>query len=267
MHCGLLQGVRCLVILRVLGCSGSQTATGAPCSFLIDEKTILEMGSAAMVLPLEQQSAVRNVLLSHAHLDHIKDLPFLVENVFRPEGAPIHIYGTATTLSLLRQHIFNNIIWPDFAVLPTPEQGMLEYHEVQPHDSFTIGRLQVHAIPVNHPGGCEAFLLESDKGILVYSGDTGPTEELWEAINARSDFISAILVETSFPNRLDSLAQVSGHLTPQRLQHELSKLNLGDVPIFIYHIKEATRAETVAELESLQDPRLQLLEPGMKIEF
>jgi ribonuclease BN (tRNA processing enzyme) len=184
------------VILRVLGCSGSQTATGSPCSFLIDEETILEMGSAATVLPLDQQSAVRNILLSHAHLDHIKDLPFLVENVFQPEGAPIRVFGTTTTLSVLRQHIFNNAIWPDFAVLPTPEQAMLEYHEVQPREAFAVGRLQVHAIPVNHPGGCEAFLLESERGMLVYSGDTGPTEELWEAINARRDFVSAILVET-----------------------------------------------------------------------
>ena len=133
--------------------------------------------------------------------------------------------------------------------------------------SCSVGRLTVRAIPVNHPGGCVAFLLESENGIIVYSGDTGPTEELWKAVNAHADRVRALLVETSFPNRLDSLAEVSGHLTPERLAHELQKVDLGNVPIFIYHIKETTRAETVEEIEALRDSRLRLLEPGMALEF
>ncbi|UCE03778.1 MAG: 3',5'-cyclic-nucleotide phosphodiesterase [Candidatus Latescibacterota bacterium] len=255
------------MIFRVLGCSGSQSPSGHPCSFLIDDEIVLDMGSAATVLPHEQQRGIRHVLLSHPHLDHVKDLPFLVDNVFRRIDAPISVYGTASTLAKIRDHLFNDAIWPDFTALPTLEQATLKYHQIGTHEAYSVGKLSVRAIPVHHPGGCVAFLLESEKGILVYSGDTGPTEKLWRAVNADADRITALLVETSFPNRLDSLAEVSGHLTPERLQRELAKLEVGDVPIFIYHVKEATRAETESELKALPDPRLRLLEPGMTLEF
>ena len=225
------------------------------------------MGSAASQLPLAKQAAVRSVLLSHAHLDHVKDLPFLVENVYRPGGAPLDVYATGATLSALRQHIFNDAVWPDFTVLPTPEEGVLEYHEVVFGQSAQVGALQVTAVAVNHPGGCAGFLLDSGDGVLVYSGDTGPTRQLWEAVNRCTRPIRAILVETSFPDRLHSLADASGHLTPGRLREELEKVDVEDVAIYVYHIKEPTRVETEAELLALKDKRIQLLRPGMDITF
>jgi len=228
---------------------------------------LLEMGSAASALSLAQQARIRHVLLSHAHLDHIKDLPFLIENVFRPGGEPLHVHATPATLAALRQHVFNDAVWPDFTVLPTPEQGVLEYHEVPYGQPFDFGDLEVRAVPVNHPGGCTAFLLDSGQGTLVYSGDTGPTGELWEAVNTAAASVRAVLVETSFPNRLNSLADVSGHLTPARLQRELQKLERRDLPVYVYHIKAPTRDETLRELEALGDARLHVLEPGMDLEF
>jgi len=252
---------------HVLGCSGSQTPAGGTCSFLIDDDILLEMGSAAGRLPLERQSAVRSVLLSHAHLDHVKDLPFLVENVFRPGSTPLDVYATSATLDALRSHIFNDAVWPDFTVLPTPEEGVLEFHEVRHDETTRIGALQVTAVPVNHPGGCAGFLLDSGEGVLVYSGDTGPTRQLWEAVNACSRPLRAILIETSFPDRLHSLADVSGHLTPGRLREELDKIDDKNVAVYVYHIKEPTRLETEAELAALGDARLQLLQPGMDLTF
>jgi ribonuclease BN (tRNA processing enzyme) len=251
----------------VLGCSGSQTPAGGTCSFLIDDDILLEMGSAASALPLQQQAGVRHVLLSHAHLDHIKELPFLIENVYQPGRPPIHVFATSTTLAALRQHVFNDSVWPDFTVLPTPEEGVLEYHDVGTRQSFAVGKLRVQSVPVNHPGGCSAFLLDSGHGVLVYSGDTGPTSELWEAMNRSTNPVKALLIETSFPNRLHSLADVSGHLTPGRLREELEKLRVDNVAIYIYHIKEPTRLETEAELAALGDSRIQLLRPGMDIVF
>ena len=252
---------------NVLGCSGSQTPEGGTCSFLIDDDILLEMGSAAGGLPLEKQRAVRHVLLSHAHLDHVKDLPFVIENVYAPGRPPIHVYATANTLGALREHIFNDAVWPDFTVLPSPEDGVLEYHAVMMRQSFRVGKMSATAIPVNHPGGCCGLLLDSGAGVLVYSGDTGPTGELWDAVNECEQPVKAILVETSFPNRMHSLADVSGHLTPRRLQEELSKLKMRDVPVYVYHLKEPTRAETEQELMALGDARIQLLKPGMELTF
>ena len=54
------------------------------------------------------------------------------------------------------------------------------------------------------------------------SGDTGPTDKLWKVLN-QTPTLKALLLETSFPNALQQLADVSGHLTPQTLESELDK--------------------------------------------
>ncbi|MFQ5600445.1 MAG: MBL fold metallo-hydrolase [Candidatus Krumholzibacteriia bacterium] len=255
------------MILRVLGCSGSQAPGVDPCSFLIDERTVVDIGSAASVLSLEEQCGIHDVLLSHAHLDHVRDLPFLAENIFTRIERPVRIRGTTSTLAKLRNHLLNDAIWPDFASLPTMQKATLQYRPFETSEVLDLGPLEVVAIPVNHPGGCVAFLLQSESGVLVYSGDTGPTDALWEEIDRREGRVAAILVETTFPDRLHALAQVSGHLTPATLRVELGKLRLREVPIYVYHLKEATRSETLDDLQALEDPRIRVLQPGTTIEF
>ena len=63
----------------------------------------------------------------------------------------------------------------------------------------------------------------------------------------------AIIVETSFPNRLHALAEVSGHLTPNRLARELDKMP--PCPVWVYHVKPMFYDETVDELAGLDSRR------------
>jgi hypothetical protein len=64
--------------------------------------------------------------------------------------------------------------------------------------------------------------------------------------------IRAVFVECAFPNRLESLADISRHMTPNRLRRERDKMP-ADVPIFVYHIKPQFTQETGDELASLGD--------------
>ena len=253
--------------LTVLGCSGSESPDGHTCSYRLGERTLLEMGCAASALPLADQSRIRDVFLSHPHLDHVKDLPFFAENILQDLQGTVNVHATEDTIRKLRDHIFNGQIWPDFTVIPSAEQPVLRYVPLQPGTPTTVDGFQIHTVEVNHPGGCIAFLLESASGVLVYSGDTGPTEALWAAVNARGDRVRAILVETSFPDRLQGLADLSGHLTPQMLAAELEKLESAEARVYVHHIKAPTRDETVADLMALDDPRLHILEPGDVIVF
>ena len=61
-------------------------------------------------------------------------------------------------------------------------------------------------------------------GSVGYSSDTAPTERFWEVAN-RTKNLKALIVETSFPNELQDLANVSGHLTPQTLDLGARKLS------------------------------------------
>ncbi len=255
------------MIFRVLGCSGSELDRHHPCSFQIGINVLVDMGSAASRLTIGEQAKVSDIFLSHAHLDHTKDITFFAENIFTLSQAPVNIRGTKDTLEKLKAHLLNDRLWPDFTILPNKTKPILQYVPFEVGTPFLVGELEVLGIPVTHPGGCVALFFKSQTGTLLYTGDTGPTEEVWKEVNRRNSDMKAILLETSFPNRLESVAEVSGHHTPSTLYQEMEKIRFKNVPIFVYHMKAPYQGEIVQELDALNDERIRLLEPGMKIEF
>ncbi len=255
------------MIFRVLGCSGSESDRNHPCSFAIGKHVVVDMGSAASRLTIEEQAQVTDVFLSHAHLDHTKDLAFFSENIFSRITSPVTVHATSETIHKLNGHILNNEIWPDFTILPTQKNSILKYAPFHANKRFQAADLEFLAIPVNHPGGCVALFIQSKSGTILYTGDTGPTEEVWKEVNRRGEDVKGILLECSFPDRLASLAEVSGHHTPASFARELKKVHTKNIPVFAYHLKAPYRDETLRELAVLGDSRIHILEPGMRIEF
>jgi ribonuclease BN (tRNA processing enzyme) len=159
----------------------------------------------------------------------------------------------------LRDHFFNDRLWPDFSAIPTARNPIVRLRALQPGVPQPIGhRLNVVPVPVHHTVPTAGFIVEDGSGALVFSGDTGPTERLW-ALARELRNVRAIVVETSFPNRLEALAEISGHLTPSRLAWELDKMP--PCPVWVYHIKPMFYDETVDELTRL-DSRVRVLSDG-----
>ncbi len=255
------------MIFRVLDCSGSESYRRRPCSFLVGETTLVDMGSAASCLTLEQQVKITDIFLSHAHLDHTKDLAFFAENIFSVISKPVRVHATEETLKKIREHLLNNILWADFSGLPGFKMTVLSYSPLSVRTPLRMNGLEVFAVPVNHPGGCEALFLSTSRGSVLYTSDTGPTEEVWEEARKRKTRLKAILLEASFPNRQEKLAQTGGHLTPRLFKNELEKIKDLEIPVFACHMKTPYQEETRKELLDLGDPRIRILEPGMEIEF
>jgi ribonuclease BN (tRNA processing enzyme) len=122
-----------------------------------------------------------------------------------------------------------------------------------------VGKLLVTAIPVEHTVPTCGFIIHDGQTGFVYSGDTGPTTAIWRAARARPG-LAAIILECSFPNRLDKLADLAGHLTPRRVEREMDKLP-PDIPVWIFHIKAPFYEETGEQLSRIASAgRLLLLE-------
>src|SRR5205807_2434696 len=96
--------------------------------------------------------------------------------------------------------------------------------EFQPGERFELGPYTVQSIPVSHPVESCGFVISRGDVSVAMSGDTGPTELLWQVLNKVPN-LKALLLETSFPNELQQLADISGHLTPRTLKGELAKFN------------------------------------------
>ena len=101
--------------LRILGCHGGESPKHKTSSFLIDERIALDAGAVTSMLTLEEQKRVDSVLVSHAHLDHIKDLATLADNRCQQAGPPLVVAGLPETIAILKAHFFNDLLWPDFS--------------------------------------------------------------------------------------------------------------------------------------------------------
>lgn len=262
------------MIIKVLGCHGSELTiddgNGRPlecrtCGFLVNETCMVDAGSVSAGLREAEQGRIRHVLLSHAHFDHIKGLPLLADNLVgrSPEG-PVKVRALQEVLDDLRRHIFNDVIFPDFTRLPTPDTAPLAYQSFDDEKTFAFDRLEVTAVRVNHIVPAAGFIIREGDAALLYSGDTSETRRIWE-VAAKEPRLKAAFIETSFPNDFHELAKVSGHLTPEMLAREFIKIGRPDLPVYIYHLKPSYRSVITAELKRLNLPNLSVLTEGQVV--
>jgi ribonuclease BN (tRNA processing enzyme) len=250
--------------LRVLGCAGSEFPGHHSPGFLIDRTLLLDAGTIGAVLSEHDQWLIRNILLSHCHLDHIKGIPLLADNIItRGVDHTIRLVGTAEILNGIRQHLFNNVIWPDFSLILSKEHPVVEYHEIKVGQKFSINEYTVLSIPVNHSIPAVGYILRKGNSALLYTGDTGPTDLIWQSAND----LSAVIVEASFPNGMEKLALLTGHLTPSMLRLELDKLQSLPPIILVTHPKPQYYKQIQMELRQLNIPQLDLLQDGNEYEL
>ena len=137
--------------IRILGCSGGIGAGSRTSAMLIDDDVLLDAGTGIGDLALEDLNTIRHVFLTHAHLDHIAGLPMLVDSNFEEDfEVPVSVYARRETLDALKAHLFNDVIWPDFAKIPNEENPMLRYVVCNPGDTVTIDHRVFHAVDVLH---------------------------------------------------------------------------------------------------------------------
>jgi ribonuclease BN (tRNA processing enzyme) len=226
-------------------------------SFLIDGQVAVDAGAITRALTIEEQRQVRHVLITHTHMDHTNSLPFLIENSFGSSDEPVSIFCTKRVLAGVRRHLFNNDTWPDFTRIPNHLYPSVRFDEMVIEKPFVIndlpnGSLEVTAVEVNHIVPTTGLLLRQGSSSVIFTSDTGPTSRIWEVANATED-LAAIITEVSFPNRMQNVADISLHLTPQTLITELAKLDR-QIPIYLYHFKPPYVEELREELSATDLP-------------
>jgi cAMP phosphodiesterase len=234
-------------------------------SLLINGCVALDAGWVSGALSLKEQVKVKDIMISHSHLDHTCTLPFLIDNNFSAPGFALRIYAIPEVVASMKNHLFNNHTWPDFTCLPNDLTPVLKLVEVTPEQPFTINGLTVRPVLVSHIVPTAGFIVEDKKGAIAFSSDTGPTERFWELVNATKR-LRAVITETSFPNELQDLANISGHLTPNTLEQELKKLKK-DVPVYLYGGKPKHLKKIKKEVKALKQKRLKMLVQGRTYKF
>lgn len=260
--------------IKVLGAHGSDLrlnpgSNNQRCSsvgFVIDDQLMVDAGTASSALTLEQQKQIKFVYLSHLHLDHIKELPTLADNMSVVVQEPITIGGISPVLKGLKAHLFNDQLFPNFFNLAPPETPILNERCLETDRDSLFGHLKITPILVNHTVPTAGLIIQDDHSALVYGADTHETEKIW-AIASQIPNLKAAFIETSFPNEMHALSRISKHLTPKLLEQEFRKIRNPDLPVYVYHLKPAFRDRIHEQLADLAIPNLTVLEEGQIVEI
>lgn len=251
------------MILRILGCSGTEARGHSPTSFLIDRTLLVDTGAVCSALDIDEQLAINRVLITHPHLDHVRGLPILADNLNLADGErSLTVIGIPQVLEIIWSHLLNDLIWPDFNKIPSKEKPVLVYRSIREESEFPVDDFRILAFPSSHSVPSVGYRIARDGKVLVFSGDTGPTDRLWYW----ADGTDALIIDVSFPNRMEQLALMSGHLTPRLLARELTKCQRLPRRICISHIKPQFYHVVRTELEELHIPTIQVLRDGDEIE-
>ncbi len=235
--------------LRVLGCSGGIGGSLRTTSFVLDHDVLLDCGTGVGDLNIEDLREIDHVFLTHSHLDHVTSLPFLVDTVGWMRERPVTVHALPETIEVLRQHLFNWKLWPDFAQIPDAANPWMRYEPValgQPVDLG--GGRTITPLPANHVVPAVGYHLDSGRASLVFTGDTTVNDALWPCVNA-IDNLRYVIIETAFRNREHELARASKHLSPNMLAAELEKLSR-PAEIYITHLKPGEYEVIMEEIQA-----------------
>ncbi|HEU4383007.1 MAG TPA: 3',5'-cyclic-nucleotide phosphodiesterase [Anaeromyxobacteraceae bacterium] len=252
--------------LRVLGCSGGELPRRRTTCFLLDGVMAIDAGALTASLPLRELLRVDDIVLTHSHFDHVKDVPLLADLLVGRRPDPLRVHASPECARTLERDVFNGRLWPDFTRIPDRRHPVVEIRRFDTGRAFRVGRYQLRPVPVCHPVESVGFVISDGRSTIAISGDTGPTDRFWRAVGRRRD-LRALLVEMSFPNVMQELADLSGHLTPNTLAGELRKVERNGCPVYLYHLKPAYEAELRRDLARLRLPGVRVLAQGEQFVF
>lgn len=229
--------------------------------FVVDDCVAFDAGSLAMSCTDGQRASIRDVVLTHAHLDHIAGLPLFIDDLYATLAEPVKVHAMSEVIDVLERDIFNWSVYPRFSELRNSNGQVMIYQPFSLGREFSVKHLRVMAVAVNHRVPASGFIISDKTSSVAMSGDTSEMDEFWTVVNNQPT-LSALMIECAFPNELQDLAELSHHLTPKTLAAEMEKFELPDCPVFIINVKPNYREQVIAQLLELKLERVSIMEVG-----
>lgn len=252
--------------IRILGASGSNLPKHNLSSILVDGVILFDAGGVTNTLSFKSQQKIKYIFITHAHLDHIRDIPFVADNiVVSGRLKQINVFSIKEVIDDIKKHLLNHRIWPDFTVIPNTHESILKLNAVKEGQTLTVNGYRITAYRMNHTVPSVGYLIESDTKSFFYTGDTGPTPNTWNKLVDKK--LDALIVEVSFPDSMKTLALKTGHLTASLLFEDLQLLSSLPKKILITHVKPFYRRQIEKDLKKLFAQRVRILNGGETIKL
>lgn len=229
------------------------------CLMFPEQGIVFDAGTGAFRIPRHLATPGLDVFLTHAHLDHVAGLTYLLAPLVMKQIDAVRVHATATVLTALREHLFSSALFP---VMPAFDLRPLSGASLQ------IGGATVtwQKLP-SHPGGSMAYRITSPTNgcaarSLAYVTDT-------TADGSYVDFVSGadVLVhECYFPDALEDWAIKTGHSTTSKVLRAAAEADVGR--LVLVHADPRSTGDDPLGVEAVRPifPKVQVARDGIEIE-
>ncbi|MBD3809928.1 MAG: MBL fold metallo-hydrolase [Sulfuricurvum sp.] len=246
--------------IEFLGTGGTRTPTQGTTCLRVSDHCVIDAGNLINTFG-DDVFTIEHIFLTHSHLDHIIDIPFLADLFVTQKSISLKIYGLKATLDDLRQFIFNHRVWPNFEeiALIGHTNKTIELIELDLEKPYAVDGITLTPFKTDHTEGSCGYMIEKNNSAILFTADTYKCSRIWELIDEHPR-IHTLIIEVSFPSGFAQLAFDSKHLTPALLKEELAQSKRSDFTISAMHLKALFKETIVDELNTLH-----LLRNGGKI--
>jgi ribonuclease BN (tRNA processing enzyme) len=172
------------------------------CLMLPEAGIVLDAGTGFFRVRQHLAMPALDIFLSHAHLDHVVGLSYLLSTTWEKPLERITVHGDAAKLKAVREHLLCELLFPT----PLP-------CDWQPLDSsVSIGKVRLTSFPLAHPGGSLGYRLDWPGGSLAYVTDTTASPDADYVKNLRG--VDLLVHECNFRDGQEDWAAKTGHSTP-----------------------------------------------------
>lgn len=104
---------------------------------------------------------IKNIFITHAHFDHLRSIPFFTENIIvRNLDHRVNILSIYPVLKVIKKHLFNISMWPDFTIISHPDNAIVNLIELKPRNPLKIDNISVTPYEVNHTVPSVGYMVE-----------------------------------------------------------------------------------------------------------
>ncbi len=255
--------------IKALGAYGTKVDGKGTTAFWLNDAHVIDAGNLLTGMH-DKVADIEGIWLTHSHLDHLLDIAFIMSGYFTDRKTPLRIMGLPETLDAVKEHFLNDKIWPDFSEIKMADSDMMsvEYVAIEFGKVYDIGKgMSVEPIEADHIVPCCGYKVRDAERSVVISSDTYSLDAVIEKIDT-DESVTAAVVECSFPSKMETIAQVSKHLTPKILFEQLEAVKKKNIKLYINHIKPTYETQIRAEIEAMKGSwNCIILQDGDEIPF
>lgn len=234
--------------IKILGASGGKSENKGLTSLQLSNNAVIDGGNLINGFDTSIGN-LEHIFLTHLHLDHIIDIPLIIDNMYETQTKSVKIYARQQSIESFKKHMFNWEIWPDFSAIhmKNSKEFCVSFIPIELDTTIIMDDYSITPIENDHTPFSNGFIITKEGSSLLFTSDTYCCDKIWDKVNNDTS-ITTIIIEISFPSEFDQLAYDSKHLTPKLLESELKKLKRDDVTIHINHLKPSYEQELIDEI-------------------